>query len=195
MEGGFQVNAQGRRFCDETCGYSEQAAQVLRQPGGTAWDVFDARIADVARQFEDFEAAERAGAMLIADSIDELAGKMRLPADTFAEEWHDVETLKARGALDRYGRRFSAEQELRPPFFAVKVTGALFHSQGGLVIDTTGRVKCKDGSLLPNLFAAGGAAVGISGTTAAGYLSGNGLLTATVLGRLTGQGASALISQ
>jgi fumarate reductase flavoprotein subunit len=194
MEGGFQVNAQSRRFCDETCGYSEQAAQVLCQPGGTAWDVFDARIAGIARQFEDFEAAERAGAMLIADSVDELAGKMRLPADTFAEEWHDVETLKARGALDRYGRRFSAEQELRPPFFAVKVTGALFHSQGGLVIDTTGRVKRKDGSLFPNLFAAGGAAVGISGTSAAGYLSGNGLLTATVLGRVVGQAASALAS-
>jgi len=119
---------------------------------------------------------------------------MRLPQDIFAEEWHDVETLKARDALDRYGRRFSAQQELRPPFFALKVTGALFHTQGGLVIDATGRVKRKDGSLFPNLFAAGGAAVGISGTTAAGYLSGNGLLTATVLGRVAGQAAAALLS-
>jgi fumarate reductase flavoprotein subunit len=195
MEGGFQVSAQGRRFCDETCGYSQQAAQVLRQPGGTAWDIFDARIAGIARQFEDFEAAERAGAMLIADSVDELAAKMRLPVDLFAEEWRSVEILKKSSGVDRYGRRFLAKQELQPPFFAVKVTGALFHSQGGLVIDTTGHVKRKDGSLFPNLFAAGGAAVGISGTTAAGYLSGNGLLTATVLGRLTGQGASALISQ
>jgi fumarate reductase flavoprotein subunit len=119
---------------------------------------------------------------------------MRLPADSFAEEWRNVEVLKTRGGVDRYGRRFCVEQELRPPFFAVKVTGALFHSQGGLVIDTTGRVKRKDGSPFPNLFAAGGAAVGISGTTAAGYLSGNGLLTATVLGRLTGQAAAALVS-
>jgi succinate dehydrogenase/fumarate reductase flavoprotein subunit len=45
-----------------------------------------------------------------------------------------------------------------------------------------------------NLFAAGGAAVGISGATAAGYLSGNGLLTATVLGRLAGQAAAAVVS-
>jgi fumarate reductase flavoprotein subunit len=194
MEGGFQINAQGRRFCDETCGYSEQAAQVLRQPGGTAWDIFDARIASIARQFEDFEAAERAGAMLVADSVDELAAKMRLPANIFAEEWRKVEILKTRGGVDRYGRRFSANQELQPPLFAVKVTGALFHSQGGLVVDTTGRVKRKGGSLFPNLFAAGGAAVGISGTTAAGYLSGNGLLTATVLGRLAGQSAATLVS-
>src|SRR6516162_8546364 len=195
MQGGIQVNAQGRRFCDETRGYSEQAAEVLRQPGAIAWDIFDARIAAAARQFEDFQTAERAGTMLIAECVDELAAKMRVPADIFAEEWRNVEVLKTRGEADCYGRCFSAEQELRPPFFAVKVTGALFHSQGGLAIDMTGRVKRKDGTMFPNLFAAGGAAVGISGTTAAGYLSGNGLLTATVLGRLAGQAAAALVSQ
>jgi fumarate reductase flavoprotein subunit len=96
--------------------------------------------------------------------------------------------------MDQHGRRFSAKQKLKPPFFAVKVTGALFHTQGGLAIDTTGRVKRKDGSLFANLFAAGGAATGISGNTAAGYLSGNGLLTATVLGRHAGQSAAALVS-
>jgi fumarate reductase flavoprotein subunit len=54
MQGGIQINANGRRFCDESRGYSEQAAGVLRQPGGFAWDVFDDRIAAIARQFEDF---------------------------------------------------------------------------------------------------------------------------------------------
>ena len=194
-EGGFQINARGRRFCDETRGYSEQAAEVLRQPDRIAWDVFDGRIAGVARQFEDFQVAERAGALLIAHSVEELAAKMRVPADIFAEEWRGVEDLKTQDGMDRYGRRFSAAQKLTPPFFAVKVTGALFHTQGGLVIDTTGRVKRKDESVFPNLFAAGGAAVGVSGSAAAGYLSGNGLLTATVLGRLTGQSAAALVSR
>ena len=69
------------------------------------------------------------------------------------------------------------------------MTGALFHTQGGLAIDASGRVKRKDGTLFPNLFAAGGAAAGVSGASAAGYLSGNGLLTATVLGRVAGQSA------
>jgi fumarate reductase flavoprotein subunit len=193
-EGGFQINAQGRRFCDETRGYSEQAAEVLRQPGRIAWDIFDARIADIARQFEDFRAAESAGALLISHGLDELAAKMRVPVDAFTEEWRGVESLKTQDGVDRYGRRFSAAQKLTPPFFAVKVTGALFHTQGGLVIDTSCRVKRKDESVLPNLFAAGGAAVGISGNTAAGYLSGNGLLTATVLGRLAGQSAAALVA-
>ena len=38
-----------------------------------------------------------------------------------------------------------------------------------------------DGSKLPNVFASGGAAVGVSGTGVDGYLSGNGLLTAVTL--------------
>ena len=78
-------------------------------------------------------------------------------------------------------------------YYAVKVTGALFHTQGGLAVDSNGRVKRRDGTIFPNLFAAGGAAAGVSGSTAAGYLSGNGLLTATVLGRLAGRAAAELL--
>ena len=88
------------------------------------------------------------------------------------------------------GGRFVPEQHCEPPFHAIKVTGALFHTQGGLATDAIGRVKRKDGTLFPNLYAAGGAAAGVSGATAAGYLSGNGLLTATVLGRLAGDMAA-----
>jgi fumarate reductase flavoprotein subunit len=190
MQGGIQVNGDGRRFCDETRGYSEQAAEVLRQPGAFAWTVFDARIADVARQFDDFQKAESAGAILTANTIGELAAGMRVPAAAFEAEWNEVENLKLANGRDRFSRDFSAEQACKPPFHAVKVTGALFHTQGGLAIDSKGRVRRKDGKSFPNLFAAGGAAAGVSGSTAAGYLSGNGLLTATVLGRLTGQTAA-----
>jgi fumarate reductase flavoprotein subunit len=112
---------------------------------------------------------------------------MRVPAEAFVVEWTETENLKAKAAQDRFGRKFAPEMNCAAPLYAVKVTGALFHTQGGLVVDAAGRVKRPDGSLLPNLFAAGGAAAGISGTTAAGYLSGNGLLTATVLGRAAGE--------
>ncbi|MGA7972481.1 MAG: FAD-dependent oxidoreductase, partial [Pseudolabrys sp.] len=110
MQGGIQINAEGRRFSDETRGYSEAAADVLRQPGGIAWDVFDARIAEVARQFDDFRNAERGGAVLAAPSIADLAAKMHVPADALAAEWRDVETLKAAAGQDRFGRKFLSEQ-------------------------------------------------------------------------------------
>jgi fumarate reductase flavoprotein subunit len=82
--------------------------------------------------------------------------------------------------------------ELQAPLHAVRVRGALFHTQGGLVVDRSARVLRRDGRPLPNLFAAGGAACGVSGATAAGYLSGNGLLTAITLGRLSGAAAAHL---
>lgn len=192
-EGGFQVSAQGCRFSDETHGYSEQAAQVLRQPGEIAFDVFDARIADIARQFEDFRAAEKGGAVLTADSPEELAARMRVPVEALLAEYNETEELKARNGTDCFGRVFSGKQALKPPFHAVKVTGALFHTQGGLVVDANARVRRQDGTLFANLFAAGGAAAGVSGETAAGYLSGNGLLTATTLGRLAGRSAARLL--
>ena len=190
MQGGIQVNSEGRRFCDESHGYSEHAADVLRQPGQFAWEVFDSRIASVARQFEDFRVAERSGAIQSAETITDLATAMHMPAARFVAEWDEVEKLKAGGGRDRFGRQFSPEQRCEPPFLAVKVTGALFHTQGGLAIDAVGRVRRKDGSGFPNLFAAGGAAAGVSGGSAAGYLSGNGLLTASVLGRLAGRAAA-----
>ena len=190
MQGGIQANSEGRRFCDESRGYSEQAADVLRQPGGVAWSIFDERIAGVARQFEDFRNAERVGAILGASTIAELARAMHVPAENLAGEWDEVERLKACGRKDRFGRQFSVEQFCTAPFRAVKVTGALFHTQGGLAIDASARVQRKAGGVFPNLFAAGGAAVGVSGSSASGYLSGNGLLCATVLGRLAGVSAA-----
>jgi fumarate reductase flavoprotein subunit len=185
MEGGFQVNQQGRRFCDESRGYSAAAAAVLRQPGGIAFDIFDARITGIARQFEDFKTAEKTGALITASSLDELAARIGVPADALKDAANIV-----LGTPDRFGRVI--DKQLAAPYCAVKVTGALFHTQGGLAIDARTRVLRQKGPAFPNLFAAGGAAVGVSGAQASGYLSGNGLLTATVFGRLAGQAAAKL---
>jgi fumarate reductase flavoprotein subunit len=184
MQGGVQVNALGERFSNESEGYSEQAARVLAQPGGVAWDVFDERLAGIARQFEDFRAAEAAGAVVRADSVAALAEAMKVPEAALAA------ALAERGAPDRFGRDWTGLAPLAPPYCAVRVTGALFHTQGGLAIRGDARVKREAGGVFPNLFAAGGAAAGLSGSRAAGYLSGNGLLTAVALGGIAGREAA-----
>jgi len=163
---------------------------VLRQPGAVAFDIFDARIANVARQFEDFRNAEKAGALIVANTIDKLANRIGVPAGALQAELKGIDS--GRGTPDRFSRVFAPEKKLGAPYCAIKVTGALFHTQGGLAIDPQGRVLDRKGRLFPNLFAAGGAAVGVSGSKASGYLSGNGLLTATVFGRVAGQSAARL---
>lgn len=190
MEGGFQVNAEGRRFADESHGYSEAAAGIVAQPGGVAWTMFDARIAGIARQFEDFRNAEAQGAVITADSPEALASRLGLPAPALTETFAEVDRLKQAGATDCFGRSFKGIARLAPPCHAVKVTGALFHTQGGLVVDATARVLDAVGAPLPNLFAAGGAACGVSGAKASGYLSGNGLLSALGYGYAAGRAAA-----
>jgi fumarate reductase flavoprotein subunit len=67
----------------------------------------------------------------------------------------------------------------------------MFHTQGGLRIDREARVLRGSGEPVPNLYAGGGAAAGISGRSGAlGYASGNGLLTAVALGRIAALSAA-----
>lgn len=75
----------------------------------------------------------------------------------------------------------------------MRVTGALFHTQGGLVVDTAARVQRADGTPVPNLYAGGGTAAGLSGHGPGGYFSGNGLLTALGYGMLAGRHAARTI--
>ena len=195
MEGGFQVNAEGARFSDESQGYSEQAAVVLAQPQGIAFCIFDERIAAIARQFADFQQAETAGAIVTASDMAQLAARLHVPAPALERSFLEVEAAKRNGDADRFGRSFAGVLPLSPPFKAVKVTGALFHTQGGLAVGRDARVVTPQGTPLPNVLAAGGAAAGVSGPRAGGYLSGNGLLTAVVLGRIAGQSAARMVKR
>ena len=194
MEGGFQVNAEGRRFSDESTGYSEQAARVNAQPGHVAWSIFDERLHRLMSEFDDYRDALSAGAVVSAPTLAELAQVTKLPADALEESAALVAAACAGAVVDPFGRNFRPEHRLEAPYYAAKVTGALFHTQGGLVIDGDARVLKGDGSPFPNLYAGGGAARGVSGRGSSGYMAGNGLLAATTFGRLAGHTAAKDIS-
>lgn len=181
-EGGVQVNAAGERFWNEAQGYSEAARAVLSQPGGEAYAIFDGRIAAIARQFEDFKRAEAQGAIKSAETLEDLARALGLPVAPLCQTIADIPT----NSTDRFGRAFGATH-LGPPFCGVRVTAALFHTQGGLQVDTSARVMSRKGTPFANLYAGGGAACGVSGRSDSGYLSGNGLLAAAVLGQIAGR--------
>lgn len=192
MEGGIQVNADGRRFSNEHEGYSEQAVKVLAQPGGIAWALYDDRLHALGLTFPDYAAAHAAGAVRTGNT-GEIARAIGCPEDTLAATL-DATRRCARGAQDAFGRDFTKAPALGETLHAIRVTGALFHTQGGLEIDALCRVIRADGAPIPGLFAGGGAACGVSGARVEGYLSGNGLLTAIALGHLAGQTAAACAS-
>jgi fumarate reductase flavoprotein subunit len=170
MNGGVQLNSQGQRFHDEQQGYSEAAVGVLAQPKGIAWNVFDERILQTARAFPDFVEAEKMGAIKRCEDASAIAALIG------CESVEVPSTLIA-------------------PFYAVRVTGALFHTQGGLDIDSQCLVQTTSGEALQGLWAAGGAARGVSGHAVWGYLSGNGLLSAVAGGYIAAHSIAESISK
>jgi len=183
MHGAVLVGRDGRRFGNETSGYSEYAAVIASQPGASAWVVLDRRIHDACLPFTDFRQTIEGGALVWADDVPALAAATGVPEDALAEELATTAALARGEGEDRFGRTFF-EAELVPPYATVRVVPALFHTQGGLVVDEHARVTRPDGSVIEGLYASGGAAAGISGHGAAGYLAGNGLLPALGLAYL-----------
>jgi fumarate reductase flavoprotein subunit len=191
MHGGFLVDEQGRRFGDETVGYSEYARQVLAHAGGSAVLVLDRRIFEACLSFDDFRDTVEAGALRWADTPQDLATAIGVdPQGLAATLGRAAELASGRGA-DGFGRTFW-EAPLSPPYAGIKVSPALFHTQGGLRVDGHARVLRPGGAQIPGLYASGGAAMGISGHGAGGYLAGNGLLPALGLAFLAAEHVAAV---
>jgi fumarate reductase flavoprotein subunit len=191
MRGGFMVNLSGRRFGDETTGYSEYAAQLAAQDGAEGWLIFDQRIHDDSLVFTDFQQTVESGALVWADTLVDLAEAISVDPKALADEAEALTQAAEGTGTDRFGRTFEAP--LHGPFAAVRVVPALFHTQGGLVVDKHARVLRPDGSVIPGIYASGGAAEGISGHGAAGYLAGNGLLPALGLAFLAAEHVASTI--
>jgi len=185
-KGGILVSETGERFGNEDLGYSGYAAHVMKQ-GPFAWAIYDARIHEVAMAEEEYAEMSAMGAIAWADTPEALAEKLGLGAHGLAGSIARYNAAARGEGADAFGRSKFALAPLLPPFAGVKVKPGLFHTQGGLLVDAQARVRRSGGGVVPNLFAGGGAAAGISGRAGAlGYASGNGLITALVLGRRAG---------
>ncbi len=186
--GAVMVNQQGLRFAAEDMGPSELTAHVLAQPGG-AVEIWDAAAQDTALRQGPFRAATEAGLVWGGGGLATLAARFGLPPDALADTLRDAAACARGEQTDQHGRTHWGTP-LQAPFFAAAITGGLAHTQGGAVVDAGARVLRADGSAIPGLLAAGGAACGVSGTGAAGYVPGNGLAQAFALGLAAGATAA-----
>jgi fumarate reductase flavoprotein subunit len=191
-EGAIQVNRLGERFGNEHEGYSESALFVLAQPEGIAFNIYDERIHEVGLAMPNYPEAVAKGLIKRGPTLRELAERLGIEPQGLEQSVALVNALAFEQDMDEFGRTFRGEQMLLGPYYGVQVTGALLATEGGLAIDRSGQVLRPDGSALPNLLAAGGAARGISGDGGGGYLEGNGLLAAVVGGYLAGRKAAEL---
>ncbi|HWD23529.1 MAG TPA: FAD-dependent oxidoreductase, partial [Burkholderiales bacterium] len=98
--GGYQVNSLGLRFSNEVRGYSEQAVEVIAQPGRTAWDVFDEARERPILGFKDYEEIRALGGVRKAASLRALAASMAVPADALERTDAEVNSLRTSKTTD-----------------------------------------------------------------------------------------------
>jgi len=189
-KGGIIVNAAGRRFGDESAGYSGYTPNVMAQHG-RCFAIFNQEIFDVTAAEEEFLELTNYGGVRKADTPAALAALHGLDAAAVTATVAEYNKAARGEWLDAFGRKDFALAPLTGTLYICRVVPGLFHTQGGLMVDEDARVLRADGRPIANLFAGGGAAAGLSGRTGAGgYASGNGLLSAIGLGRLAGLAAA-----
>jgi fumarate reductase flavoprotein subunit len=189
-KGGIIVNGAGHRFGDESAGYSGYTPHVMAQ-NGPCFAIFDQKIFDVTAAEAEFVELVNYGGVKKAQTPAGLAACHGLDPAAVTAAIEDYNKAARGERADAFGRRDFALAPLADTLYVCRVVPGLFHTQGGLMVDDDGRVLRGDRRPIANLFAGGGAAVGLSGRTGAGgYASGNGLLSAIGLGRLAGIAAA-----
>ena len=198
---GILVNETGHRFLDEAPGMTDATYEVvtrdiMRQPHGMAWAVFDAKLDDVQNWSTTVRSRE---APIQADTLADLAHQAGLPAETFASTvaqfnqacpdngTFDPLVLDGLGATQVAPPKSNWARALdRPPFRAWPIIAANCFTFGGLKINEHAQVINTAGDVIPGLYAAGETA----GIYYRVYPGATSVMRGAVTGRLAGQHAA-----
>ncbi|WP_150290984.1 FAD-dependent tricarballylate dehydrogenase TcuA [Sphingobium estronivorans] len=199
---GIVVNRDGQRFFDEGADfrnytYSKMGGAILKQPGGTGWQIFDAQstaiLPDEYRtpRAARFEAATLEALAAKLEGIDRAAFLRTIAEFNGAVD----EAVPFNPAIkDGRGTRGLAIEKSnwaralsQPPFVAYEVTCGITLTYGGLAIDEDARVQNEEGEPIAGLFAAGEL---VGGLYYDRYPGGAGLTSGAVFGRIAGMNAA-----
>ena len=186
-DGAILVNKNGKRFTNELLTRDVVSQNELKQPGKYAWIVWDEATAKTAKLIREY--AEM-GLAVKADTYEELAKKMDVPADAFVATMKRYTEMQKAGKDTDFGRADMPEALTTAPFYAVKVQPAVHHTMGGVHIDTKAEVIDTKGNVIPGLYAAGEVTGGVHGGN---RLGGNAQADIITFGRISGQSADAYI--
>ncbi|UGT53050.1 3-oxosteroid 1-dehydrogenase [Nocardia asteroides] len=199
LPGTIMVNDRGERFGNESAPYVEAVHTMYggeygqgAGPGENipAWLVFDQRYRN-RYIFAGLQPGQRFPSRWLendyivkADSIEELAERIGVPAENLAATVTRFNGFAATGKDEDYGRgnshydRYYGDPTVKPnpclaeisqgPFFAAKIVPGDLGTKGGLVTDTAGRVLREDDSVIEGLYAAGNTSAPVMGHTYAG---------------------------
>lgn len=183
FRGGIILDAEGRRFANESLPYDRMGREMFAEPGRVpAWFVFDSRSGGdlPAISLPPRPPAEHlaAGTWVQAETLDELAGLTGLPAaaltasverfNTFAADGTDADFARGEDEFDRFfavgeGPNKALVPIDRPPYVGARVVLSDLGTKGGLRTDISGRVLRADRTPIAGLYAAGNASASMAG--------------------------------
>lgn len=194
---GIVVNKEGSRFFDEGADfrnytYAKYGAKILKQEGGIAFQLFDARTRALLRT----EEYDSPGASVItADSIESLAEAAGINPGTLArtvKEYNEgingsrpfnPSILDGRASEATPPKTNWAAAVTEPPFYAFPVTCGITFTFGGLRATTNGQVLDAAEAPIRGLFVCGEM---LGGLFSGNYPGGTGLTSGAVFGRRAG---------
>lgn len=195
---GVLVNTRGRRFFDEGedfqfYTYAKLGGIILNQPGGIAFQIFDAKVADL------LEGRYKTGSPIVADSIEELVEKLPVDRPTGLQALAEYNAAVDAGTFDPTVKdglgtkgldlpKSNWAQRLdTPPLVAYPVTGGITFTFGGVRINDRAQVMSTGWAPVAGLYACGEM---VGGLFHGNYPGGTGLMSGAVFGRIAGHSAA-----
>ena len=204
--GAICVNQEGLRFVKETeADPAIREVALEEQTNAIQYDIFTDNI---------IESVETLGSSVFwnyyygpgkpyhsfvikADSIEELAEKIGVPADNLAKTIADYNAHVESGEMDEFGREFTEEsldgnysvainKVEGDKYYAIAQKALVVMTLGGVTTNTSSQVLDADGNVIPGLYAAGECVGGIWGKFVSG---GTGVMGPIVFGRLAARTA------
>ncbi|RMF87979.1 MAG: FAD-binding dehydrogenase [Nitrospinota bacterium] len=197
---GIIVNKYGKRFVDEGADfrnytYAKYGAEILKQPGRIAFQIFDQKVADKLRDEYRIKEATKAE----TQTIEELAEQLEIDVQGLVKTIEEFNNAVQEGEynpaiLDGKGTKGITPPKSNwalpidtPPFLGFAVTCGITFTYGGLRINTQAQVLDVDGDPIPGLYACGEL---VGGLYYHNYPGGSGLTAGAVFGRIAGQAAA-----
>ena len=156
------------------------SAAVLKQPGRTAFLIFDEPIRRSLKQIEGYFHLELVKA---GDTLEALAQGIGMNGPNLhatVDAYNQYQVAKA----DAEFRRPDMPRPVRQSrFYAIEVRPGVHYTMGGVLIDTRTQVLHTSGKPIPGLFAAGEVTGGVHGRN---RLGGNSISETITFGRIAG---------
>ena len=177
------VNKEGKRYVNEYAERDVLSKAALAQTDGIFYIICDNKIAKNA----DVAGMEAKGNVVVADTLEELAEKLGIPADTFVETIERYNSFVDAQKDDDFGKPLFGEKIDEAPFVATPRSPSLHHTMGGVKIDTNTHVISTEGNVIDGLYAAGEVTGGLH---AGNRLGGNAMTDFLAFGRIAGENAA-----